>query len=89
MPQFNRFTIKAQEALQNAQDLAQRENHGEMKALHLLASLTADPTTLIHPILIRSGVKLESLEAQTEEALKTLPKIVSNSSVGSFIFQMK
>ncbi|MDD4761424.1 MAG: AAA family ATPase [Candidatus Pacebacteria bacterium] len=82
MPQFNRFTIKAQEALQNAQELAQRENHGEMKALHLLASLIADPTTLIHPILVRSGVKADNLETQIEEALKTLPKIVSNSSIG-------
>ena len=42
MNNFNRFTIKAQEALQNAQDLAAKENHGELKALHLLASLVDD-----------------------------------------------
>jgi len=39
MQQFNRFTIKAQEALQNAQDLATAQNHGEFGALHLLSAL--------------------------------------------------
>ena len=33
------FTIKAQEALQNAQEIASRESHGEFKAIHLLAAL--------------------------------------------------
>jgi hypothetical protein len=33
MPNFHRFTIKAQEALQNAQEIAAKKNHGELKSL--------------------------------------------------------
>ena len=39
MPNFHRFTIKAQEALQNAQEIAAKKNHGELKVIHLLAAL--------------------------------------------------
>ncbi|TSC96889.1 MAG: ATP-dependent Clp protease ATP-binding subunit ClpB [Parcubacteria group bacterium Athens1014_26] len=67
MKNFNRFTIKAQEALQNAQDLAAQKHHGEFKALHLLSALIADAQSLVRPL----------------EELKKLPKIFNNvSSVG-------
>ena len=39
MPNFHRFTIKAQEALQNAQEIAASKSHSELKALHLLLDL--------------------------------------------------
>jgi len=34
MPNFHRFTIKAQEALQNAQEIAAKKNHGELRVIH-------------------------------------------------------
>ena len=52
MDQFHRFTIKAQEALQRAQDLAVRENHGELKVIHLLASLIEDEQSLVRPMIL-------------------------------------
>ena len=71
---FNRFIIKAQEALQSAQDLASK-NHGEFRALHLLSSLISDSQSLVQPLLTRSNVNLESLDNTIEEELKKLPKI--------------
>ena len=82
MPNFHRFTIKAQEALQSAQELAGQKNHGELKALHLLATLIEDSSSLVQPILMRSGVNLDKLTEQIETELSRLPKIVSGSSVG-------
>ena len=79
---FHRFTIKAQEALQNAQDLASRYNHGELKALHLLVSLIAEEQSLVRPMLVRANVNLAALEKSLEEKLSRLPKIFSGSSVG-------
>ena len=75
MNNFNKFTIKAQEALQNAQELAGRENHGELKALHLLAALLKDESTLVRPLLTKSGVNVDSLDAAVNEELKKEPKI--------------
>ncbi len=79
---FNRFTIKAQEALQNAQDLASQKNHGEFRALHLLSSLISDGQSLVQPLLTHSGVNLESLDNSIEEELKKLPKIFTATNVG-------
>src|SRR3989338_8333380 len=78
MNSFNCFTLKAQEAIQNAQDLASSRNHGEFRALHLLTALTQDNDSLVRPILVRAGVNLEKLE----EELSRLPKIFSQGSVG-------
>ena len=75
MPSFNRFTIKAQEALQAAQELVSRYNHGELKALHLLRALIEDEQTLVRPMLLRSNVNLIELEKELEVGLKTIPKI--------------
>src|SRR3989338_334555 len=82
MNSFNRFTIKAQEALQRAQDLATAQNHGEFRALHLLAALIADHDSLVRPILEKSGAELESLSMQIDEELRRLPKIFSTASIG-------
>ncbi|MEK9186547.1 MAG: Clp protease N-terminal domain-containing protein, partial [Patescibacteria group bacterium] len=83
MKNFNRFTIKAQEALQNAQDLATQKNHGEFKAIHLLSALLSDGQSLVQPLLIKAGVNLDALDQEIEEELKKTPKVLSaTSSVG-------
>jgi ATP-dependent Clp protease ATP-binding subunit ClpB len=82
MPNFHRFTIKAQEALQNAQEIAAKKNHGELKPLHLLAALLEDEQSLVIPVLERSGVNLETLDEQIEVELDRIPPIVSNSALG-------
>lgn len=82
MKNFNRFTIKAQDALQNAQDLAAQKNHGEFKALHLLSALISDDQSLVRPLLAKVGVNIGALDQGIEEELKKLPKIFSGSPIG-------
>jgi ATP-dependent Clp protease ATP-binding subunit ClpB len=82
MPNFHRFTIKAQEALQNAQELAAQKSHGELKSLHLLSALIADEQSLVQPMLLRCGVNLDKLHQQLELELERVPKIVAISSIG-------
>jgi len=78
---FNRFTIKAQEALQNAQDLAGKENHGELKALHLLAALVEDESTLVIPVLAKTGIRIEDLKENIYKELKKEPKILATGAM--------
>ena len=82
MKSFHRFTIKAQEALQNAQDLATKQNHGEFKAIHLLHSLLSDSQSLTQPMLLKSGIDFDELHQRIEEELEKMPKIFSAASVG-------
>jgi ATP-dependent Clp protease ATP-binding subunit ClpB len=77
MPNFQKFTIKAQEALQGAQEMVARYGSGELKALHLLLSLLDDDQTLVRPLLVRSGVSVSELEREIVQALQKLPKIVT------------
>ncbi len=79
MPQFNRFTIKAQEALNAAQEHAQEHGHGELLALHLLHALIEDDATLVQPILTRLGVDLDALHDDIEDQLDEIPKVVGGS----------
>ncbi len=81
MNSFHRFTIKAQEALQNAQEIAAKENHGEFKAIHLLAALIIDEQSLTRPILIKAGINLDILSQRIDEVLKKEPKIFSGANL--------
>ncbi|MDP3956779.1 MAG: Clp protease N-terminal domain-containing protein, partial [bacterium] len=69
MPNFNRFTIKAQEALQSAQDLASRENQGELKPVHLLSALIHDAQSLVQPMLLKLGVNLDALNEELQSEI--------------------
>lgn len=80
---FNRFTIKAQEALQNAQELAASKNQGELKPLHLLYSLVRQEGGIVPMILTRLGVNLANLSAFLESEINHLPKLfVINANLG-------
>ncbi|MEI6479422.1 MAG: AAA family ATPase [bacterium] len=79
MPNFNRFTIKAQEALQNAQDYVMKHNHSELKPLHLLLALLNDEQTLVRPMLVRLNVDIPKLEERAEAALIRMPRVFSGT----------
>ncbi|MFA6407416.1 MAG: AAA family ATPase [Candidatus Paceibacterota bacterium] len=79
MPNFNRFTIKAQEALQGAQELVARQNHGELKGLHLLSALIEDEQTLVRPMLIRANVNVATLAEQVGTTLARLPRVFAGT----------
>lgn len=82
MPSFNRFTIRAQEALQTAQELAAARNHGEFKVVHLLLALIEDEQSLVRPLLVKAGANPEALHKELEEELKRMPKIFAAANVG-------
>lgn len=80
MHNFHRFTIRAQEALQNAQEIAAKHFHGELKAVHLLSALVGDGQSLVQPLLAKMGVDLDALDQSVEEEIKKIPKILSQTA---------
>ncbi len=81
MNSFNRFTLKAQEALQSAQDIASSMKHGEFRSLHLLYALIGDSESLVQPILEKLNVDPVALEDDINAELRRLPKIFADSNV--------
>ena len=55
---LDRLTLKAQEALQEAQHLAQRTGHPEVRALHLLRALANQKEGIVSPVLQRLGTDI-------------------------------
>ncbi|HYG74324.1 MAG TPA: ATP-dependent chaperone ClpB [Planctomycetota bacterium] len=72
--QMDRYTIKAQEALQAAQQLAQRSNHPELNTAHLLSALLAQEGGLVVPVLQKAGVDVTQLKMRVIEMLDKQPK---------------
>jgi ATP-dependent Clp protease ATP-binding subunit ClpB len=72
---INRFTEKAQEALQNAQKRAVRAGHQQVDVEHLLAALLEDEQGLVPAILRKADVNLDGLKRRVEEELERLPRV--------------
>src|ERR1700690_1045119 len=75
MGRFDKFTLKAQEAVQSAQDIAGRHDHQQIEPLHLLGALVAQKDGIVPPLLARLGVRPETLAGEIEERLGRLPKV--------------
>src|SRR6266481_539678 len=75
MFRFDKLTLKAQEAVQSAQEIAARHDHQQIEPLHLLAALVAQRDGIVPPLLSRLGVRPETLAAEVEAALGRLPKV--------------
>ena len=75
MVRFDKFTLKAQEAIQAAQDIAARHDHQQIEPLHLLGALVAQQDGVVPPLLARLGVRPDTLAGEIESRLGRLPKV--------------
>jgi ATP-dependent Clp protease ATP-binding subunit ClpB len=73
---LDKFTIKAQEALQAARTIAEEHSHQQLEPEHLLLALLGQPEGVVGPILQRLGVELSLVEDRMRQELKNLPKII-------------
>src|SRR5690242_15657985 len=85
MLRYDKLTVKAQEALQEAQDIAAKAGQQQIEPLHLLAALVGQHDGVVPPLLNRLGVRPESLEAEITAQLARLPKVsgVSQQHLGN------
>jgi len=60
---FDKLTIKAQEAVQRAQDSAADAGNPQIEPLHLLAALLAEKEGVVRPLLERIGVNQSQLRS--------------------------
>lgn len=70
----NNYTIKAQETIQAAQQLAFNANHPSIETEHLLKALIADKESPIAFLLKKNNVAIPLLETKLEGAFEKLPK---------------
>jgi ATP-dependent Clp protease ATP-binding subunit ClpB len=79
---FDKFTVKAQEAVQRAQDLAADQGNPQIDPLHLLAALLGESEGVVRPLIDKIGAPRAQLERVVEAELQHLPKVSGGSSPG-------
>ncbi len=71
---FDKFTLKAQEALATAQQLAMAKSHTIMSPLHLLGAICGDDEGIAAEILKKIGANVSRIKEMTESELGRLPQ---------------
>ncbi len=72
---LNNFTIKAQEVVQQAQQLAFDNQNPQVETPHLLQALLDDTEGPIPYLLKKNNINLNFVESKLEEQIKRLPKL--------------
>jgi ATP-dependent Clp protease ATP-binding subunit ClpB len=75
MLRFDKMTVKAQEAVQSAQEVAARQENQQIEPVHLLAALVAQADGVVPPVLARLGIHTEALTQEIEREIARLPKV--------------
>ena len=75
MLRFEKMTVKAQEAVQSAQEAAAQHENQQIEPIHLLAALVAQADGVVPPLLARLGIRTEALTQEIERELGRLPKV--------------
>ncbi len=72
---FDKLTLKSQEAVQKAQDLARDRGHSRLEPMHLLAALLDPEQTVVRSLLVQLGAEPNRLVRAADEGLNSLPKM--------------
>ena len=79
MPRFDKLTLKAQEAMQAAQEMAARYGQQQVQPLHVLWALLAQGDGVVPPLLEKLGVSPTQLASEVEKQVERLPKVSGGS----------
>ena len=84
--QFDKFTLKSQEAVQGAQQLAESNSNPEITPAHLAKAILEQPDGVVVPALQKMGVTPSRVLALVNEQIKSLPT-VSGSGIAQVCAQ--
>src|ERR1039457_7278713 len=72
---WDKLTVKAQEAMQRANDLASEHGNPELQPVHILAALLEDREGIVAPLLERVGLHVATVQSEAMSAIDRLPKV--------------
>ena len=78
---FDKFTIKSQELIQDAQSMASEHNNQQIEPEHLLLAMLNEPEGIARAMLNKLGVSPDNVSREVAATIDKLPK-VSGSTVG-------
>jgi len=82
---FDKFTLKAQEALQEAQSVAEKYEHQQIEPEHLLLALLQQSEGIIPQVFQKLGAPIAQVVGRVDEALKKVPKVYGGGAGQAYI----
>ncbi|MDZ7680784.1 MAG: ATP-dependent Clp protease ATP-binding subunit [Fodinibius sp.] len=82
---LDKLTLKAQEAVQSAVELASNSNHQAVAPAHILMAFLSDSDNVVNTILNKIGVRLPQLKSELEERISNLPVVKGASVSGQYL----
>ncbi len=79
---FDKFTIKAQEAVQESQGLAESGRQQQIMAVHLLEALLTQEQGVVVPILKKLGINTNEIFEKTKTSIDKLPQVSGSGAHG-------
>jgi ATP-dependent Clp protease ATP-binding subunit ClpB len=79
---MDNFTLKAQEAIQQAHTIAMEHEQNQVDAPHLFLALLNQEEGVVVAVLKKMGLPIEKLKARTESAIALLPRVIDLGSIG-------
>lgn len=80
---LDKFTLKAQEVVLQAQTMAQEFGHQQVEVPHLLKSLLSDPEGIPQAILKKTGANFGLILNQVDDEIRKLPKVTGAGVIGN------
>ncbi|MDZ7717055.1 MAG: ATP-dependent chaperone ClpB [Balneolaceae bacterium] len=82
---LNKFTLKAQEAVQSALEIASGNNHQAVDPAHILLALLSDADNVVNTILNKVGVRIPQLRDELNQRIDKLPVVKGASVSGQYL----
>ena len=77
---WEKLTVKAQEAVQRANEIASEHGNSELMPVHILAALVEDQEGIVGPVLTRVGVQPQSVLQTAMQEIERLPKLTGSAA---------
>jgi ATP-dependent Clp protease ATP-binding subunit ClpB len=82
---LDKFTIKAQESMADAQRIASEHSNQEITPEHLLAALLRQEEGIVVPILKKVGANPDAIESGLAAEIEKIPKVYGAAEAGGYM----
>ncbi|HXC69045.1 MAG TPA: ATP-dependent chaperone ClpB [Pyrinomonadaceae bacterium] len=72
---LDKFTLRGQEAIQSAIELAEKNNHQQVEPEHLLVAMLEQPEGIVRPVLGKLGANVAVILNDTQAAVARFPRV--------------
>ena len=79
----DKLTVKAQEAIQSAQQFAESQGHAQLVPLHLLKALLDEQQGIVRPLMEKIGIRVAQLRTIVDADIAKLPRSSGGGQVGA------